>query len=283
MAELRTTVGWVAGLVLCAASPAAAQTIAPGMTTAQVRSLLGEPTTVRSTGDWSYLYYLNGCAVRCGSDDVVFVQNDRVVTAVFRTSRRRIAGGRADDALERTAGADVPGTIRLDESAAPPTQMRVRQRASDDEGARDEPGRTVTGRPGARPTARVGGVRVDAGGGATIIRRDDEGGSDARRGSDAPARAGSLDARRRVNDNRADDRGVITGTGVDSPEDDVAAVDSSRGAPATAVDDARRARENRVERNTVRITTPGTTSDSTLNGARRERERNVTPRAVTRP
>ncbi|HEX8213568.1 MAG TPA: outer membrane protein assembly factor BamE [Longimicrobium sp.] len=264
--------------LLAAASPAAAQTISPGMTAAQVRSLLGDPVTVRSAGDWSYLYYLNGCAVRCGSDDVVFIQNDRVVAAVFRTGRRRFAGPVAGVALDGTAGRgdSDAGMVRLDETPERPTQMRVR------DGAREEPGRTVIGRPGA---ARVGGVRLEGGGsgGTTIIRRDDtDPRDDARRGG-PPARVGSQDARGRVNDTRPDDRNQLTGTGVDSPDDDVAAVDSARGAPATAVDDARRAREGRVEANTVRRGNTAATADSTLNRARRERERNVTPRTVTRP
>lgn len=304
MADPGTTVRWMAaaGLVLAASAPAAAQTISPGMTTAQVRSLLGEPATVRTTGDWSYLYYLNGCAVRCGSDDVVFVQNGRVVTAVFRTARRRIAGGPASAVLERTAGAQTDGAagsdasggmVRLDESAAAPTQMRPRS------GAREEPGRTVIGRPGARPPARVGGVRVDGeaagsrGGRATIIRREDDDAGDARRGSGDEAgrdsegpltRTGSVQGGR-VNDTRPEERGVLTRTGIDSPANDAAAVDSSGGAPATAVDDIRRAREDRIERNTVRSpgNTPAATADSTLNRNRLERERTVTPRTVTRP
>jgi hypothetical protein len=267
----------LAAALLAAASPAAAQTISPGMTTAQVRSQLGEPVTVRSAGDWSYLYYLNGCAVRCGSDDVVFIQNGRVVAAVFRTGRRRFAGPVAGVALDGTAkrSDSDAGMVRLDETPERPTQMRVR------DGAREEPGRTVIGRPGA---ARVGGVRVEGGGsgGTTIIRRDDDGGEETRR-SGPPARVGSQDARGRVNDTRPDDRNRLTGTGVDGPEDDVAAVDSARGAPATAVDDARRAREGRVEANTVRRGNTAATADSTLNRARRERERNVTPRTVTRP
>jgi hypothetical protein len=274
--------------LLAATSPAAAQTISPGMTSSQVRSILGDPVTVRNAGDWSYLYYLNGCAVRCGSDDVVFIQNDRVVAAVFRTGRRRFAGPVAGVALDGTAGRPPSGRgdydagmVQLDETPERPTQMRVRQ------GAREEPGRTIIGRPGA---ARVGGVRLEAGdapasgrsGGTTIIRREEDGADDARRGG-PPARVGSQDARGRVNDTRPDDRNQLTGTGVDSPDDDVAAVDSARGAPATAVDDARRAREGRVEANTVRRGNTAATADSTLNRARRERERNVTPRTVTRP
>lgn len=286
MAEAKTVARWTVAALLAAAAPAAAQTIAPGMSSAQVQSILGAPVTTRQAGDWSYLYYLNGCAVRCGSDDVVFMQNDRVVTAVFRTGRRRFAGPRADAALERTAdagaAANARSVARPDDSA--PTQMRVRQ------GAREEPGRTVIGRPGA---ARVGGVRVDdgseparSGGGTTIIRRDEnetELIEDRRGGSRPLGRTGSQEVRGRVNDTRPDDRNQLTGTGVDSPADDAAAIDSARGAPATAVDDARRARESRIEPNTVRGRSPGNSADSTLNRARRERERNVMPRAVTRP
>ena len=68
-----------------AAAPAAGQTIAQGMTPAQVQSEFGAPATTRDAGDWTYWYYHNGCPNRCGSDDVVFFQNDRVVAAVLRT------------------------------------------------------------------------------------------------------------------------------------------------------------------------------------------------------
>ncbi|HEX6372605.1 MAG TPA: hypothetical protein VF006_27040 [Longimicrobium sp.] len=125
-----------AALLLTAATPALAQvTIAPGMTTTQVRERFGAPVTTRAQGDWTYWYYLNGCPVRCGSDDVVFFQNDRVVAAVLRTARRRFAGPAADDALGAAADADERGG-RVDAPA-------------------DEPPAEVEGR------ARVGGVRVE--------------------------------------------------------------------------------------------------------------------------
>ncbi|WP_420129104.1 outer membrane protein assembly factor BamE domain-containing protein, partial [Longimicrobium sp.] len=103
-----------AAMLVTAATPALAQsTIAPGMTTEQVRDRFGAPATTRDQGDWSYWYYHNGCPVRCGSDDVVFFQNDRVVAAVLRTARRRFAGPAADDALGAAADAsatdDAPG------------------------------------------------------------------------------------------------------------------------------------------------------------------------------
>lgn len=97
-----------AAMLLTAATPALGQTtIAPGMSTEQVRDRFGAPATTRTQGDWAYWYYLNGCPVRCGSDDVVFFQNDRVVAAVLRTSRRRFAGPAADDALN-AASMDRP-------------------------------------------------------------------------------------------------------------------------------------------------------------------------------
>jgi|GEM_PF-1370585 len=301
MAKLRIGFGVVAAAGLLLAAPARGQTISPGMTTAEVRGVLGAPSTTRAAGEWEYLYYHNGCPVRCGSDDVVFIQNGRVVAAVFRTGRRRFAGPRADDALAATDTGTPPAGDYLQMPRDDARQMPV-------EGARDEPGRTITGRP-AREPARVGGVRVDDsngsgsgtttirrggsdGGTTTIIRRGESDGAGVSRAGSENARSGTDDARvggsragstnARSGDARQDDRNQITGTGVDSPEDDVARVDSAQGAPATAVDDQRRARENRVEPNTIRTRAPAA-ADTAVEGRRRARERNVQPRVIPRP
>lgn len=123
-----------AAMLLASATPAPAQiTISPGMTTEQVRDRFGAPATTRAQGDWTYWYYLNGCPVRCGSDDVVFFQYDRVVAAVLRTSRRRFAGPAADDAIRAAGGAAVFG--KDPESDRPVNVVKER--------------------------ARVGGVRVE--------------------------------------------------------------------------------------------------------------------------
>lgn len=115
-----------AALLLAAATPAPAQnTISPGMTTTQVRERFGAPATTRAQGDWTYWYYLNGCPIRCGSDDVVFFQNDRVVAAVLRTSRRRFSGPAADDALGAAAGQAPAEQVRADE---PPADAEGRAR-----------------------------------------------------------------------------------------------------------------------------------------------------------
>lgn len=102
--------------VSLAAAPAAGQTIAQGMTPAQVQSEFGAPATTRDAGEWMYWYYHNGCPRRCGSDDVVFFQNERVVAAVLRTSRRRYSGPRADDALQATD--DGTSAVRVDGAPA---------------------------------------------------------------------------------------------------------------------------------------------------------------------
>jgi hypothetical protein len=125
-------------LLTAVASPARAQsTIAPGMTAEQVRGRFGPPATTRVAGEWVYWYYHNGCPVRCGSDDVVFFQNERVVAAVLRTARRRFAGPAADDALEQAGGG--VGNGRMND--APPADGR----------------------------ARVGGVRVEEQPGSVIV------------------------------------------------------------------------------------------------------------------
>lgn len=123
----------MAAVALAAGSASAQATIQPGMTTDQVRATFGDPATARAAGDWTYWYYHNGCPVRCGSDDVVFFQNDRVVAAVLRTARRRFAGPAADEAISRAEGGA--------------TGVGSEQRVND--------------APAGEGPARVGGVRVE--------------------------------------------------------------------------------------------------------------------------
>ena len=145
------------GAMAIFASPAAGQTIAQGMSPAEVRAEFGPPATARDVGAWMYWYYHNGCPNRCGSDDVVFFQNDRVVAAVLRTPRRAWRGPQADDALrarddgtsavrvsDEPAGTVIVGGVRVDGAPmaedAPGTPVRARE-----------------GRPGEAPTIVIGG------------------------------------------------------------------------------------------------------------------------------
>ena len=84
--------------VTVAASPAAQQapqgppTIDPGMTRAQVVAKLGEPSSTRSYDGHTYLTYKNGCERSCGMSDLVVLDSDKVVDAIFRSNDRRYSG-----------------------------------------------------------------------------------------------------------------------------------------------------------------------------------------------
>jgi hypothetical protein len=176
-----------------AAAPAAGQTIAQGMTPAQVQSEFGAPATTRDAGEWTYWYYHNGCPRRCGSDDVVFFQNDRVVAAVLRTSRRRYSGPRADDALQATD--DGTSAVRVD------------------------------GAPSGGP-ARVGGVRVEpsqpARGGVIVVPAP----------ADVPVEGTPVPAREGRPGEPATIRMDATGASIVAPTTPVRADDADAPAPA---------------------------------------------------
>lgn len=60
------------------------KTIRPGMSEAEVRTTWGEPVTGRKTGEYTYLFYQNGCLRACGTYDVVILQGGQVVDAIAR-------------------------------------------------------------------------------------------------------------------------------------------------------------------------------------------------------
>ncbi|MGH7700510.1 MAG: hypothetical protein ACREMJ_08360 [Gemmatimonadales bacterium] len=59
-------------------------TVDPGMSENDVYSLWGPPVGVRRSGEWTYLYFRNGCEYSCGTYDVVFLQNAKVVDVIHR-------------------------------------------------------------------------------------------------------------------------------------------------------------------------------------------------------
>jgi len=240
---MRTRIALSLALGLALLHPAAsrAQTVRPGMTEAQVRSLLGQPTVVRAQDDWVYLFYPNGCAVRCGSDDVVFLRDDRVVTAVFRTARRRFVGTPAAAALEAAEGDNGPGNGRA--AGAPPRE----------EGSiRVSPSRVRGSAPG-RPGARVEGIRVTVPGtenaatGGTLIRPGDRAfstGSGAAR-ADTMLADTAMDQTRQNREQGVTPRTVLPGSR-----------DAAR--PDSALDARRQERERQVQPRTIRPQTTGT-------------------------
>ena len=99
--------------LLCAiAAPSAAQaprSIDPGMSEAKVVERLGGPDATRSAGDFKYLFYRNGCIKQCGMDDVVILQKDSVVDAMFRSADRSYTG---KSSSPRAIPADVAARSR---------------------------------------------------------------------------------------------------------------------------------------------------------------------------
>jgi hypothetical protein len=99
--------------LLCAiAAPSGAQapkSIDPGMSEAKVVERIGQPDASRVAGDFKYLFYHNGCIKQCGMDDVVILQKDSVVDAVFRAAERAYTG---KSSSPRSIPADVAARTR---------------------------------------------------------------------------------------------------------------------------------------------------------------------------
>ena len=64
----------------------------PGMSRDEVVAEWGEPVTERTLGEWSYLYFRNGCEIRCGTYDIVMLQGGQVVDAVVRAPNNAYSG-----------------------------------------------------------------------------------------------------------------------------------------------------------------------------------------------
>lgn len=220
-----------AAAALLLALPAAGQTVRAGMTVDEVRSLLGEPAVARRAGEWLYLFYVNGCAPACGSDDVVFTRDGRVVAAVFRTRRRRFVGPAASAALEGAPGGSGPGARVLGSPAGTPAGAA---------GTRHD-----AARPGA--PARVEGIRIvipgteEASSGGTRVRSGGlRGGAGV---AETQAADTALDQARQERERQVTPRTV--------PPDRPGAVRAD-----TALDRRRQEREQQVPPRTVRPPAP---------------------------
>ena len=84
-------------------------TIAPGMGEREIYALWGAPAAVRRAGEYTYLFFNNGCEYTCGTMDVVTLQNGGVVDAIVRWDGHRYSG----------------------ESSSPPGKMPIPNRGGD--------------------------------------------------------------------------------------------------------------------------------------------------------
>lgn len=128
MRPLRRTpsIAWLLGAVLLASASApavfaqspSAVSIDPGMTREEVLARLGTPNGESHFGSFTYLFYENGCVVKCGVDDVVVLDQNIVTDAVFRSPKRTFTG------------ANVPATSLPSVSTGyfPPTPLRLATR-----------------------------------------------------------------------------------------------------------------------------------------------------------
>lgn len=83
-------------------------TVNPGMTREDVIAVWGEPVTERVADGRGYMYFRNGCEVRCGTHDVVFLDGGQVVDAIVRGSGHDYAGTSSSPA-GREAMPTLPG------------------------------------------------------------------------------------------------------------------------------------------------------------------------------
>ncbi len=103
----------LAGCALIAAAAEAQALVDPGMTKAQVVAKLGAPMAERTADGATYLFYKNGAERRVGINDVVILENDKVVDAVLRSPGRRFTG-------KSSSPAAIPPAVARMASATPP-------------------------------------------------------------------------------------------------------------------------------------------------------------------
>src|SRR5712691_5803574 len=67
-------------------------TVNPGMSEREVYELWAAPAAVRRVGEYTYLFFRNGCEYTCGTMDVVTLKDGRVVDAIVRWDGHRYSG-----------------------------------------------------------------------------------------------------------------------------------------------------------------------------------------------
>ena len=67
-------------------------TVNPGMSEREIYLIWGSPAAVRRAGEYTYLFFRNGCEYSCGTMDVVTLQNGQVVDAIVRWDGHRYSG-----------------------------------------------------------------------------------------------------------------------------------------------------------------------------------------------
>jgi hypothetical protein len=112
-------IAFVLAVAVAASDPGQGPAIIdPGMSRAQVVAKLGEPISTRSYEGHTYLLYKNGCERSCGMSDLVVLDSDKVVDAIFRSRARKYSGTSSSPRM--IAAADAR---RGPEAVAPPMKL----------------------------------------------------------------------------------------------------------------------------------------------------------------
>jgi len=67
-------------------------TVNPGMSEREIYELWAAPAAVRRVGEYTYLFFRNGCEYTCGTMDVITLKDGRVVDAIVRWDGHRYSG-----------------------------------------------------------------------------------------------------------------------------------------------------------------------------------------------
>jgi len=118
-------IAFVLAVAVAASDPGQGPAIIdPGMSRAQVVAKLGEPISTRSYEGHTYLLYKNGCERSCGMSDLVVLDSDKVVDAIFRSRARKYSGTSSSPRMIAAADARrgpeaVPPPMKLAKPAKP--------------------------------------------------------------------------------------------------------------------------------------------------------------------
>ena len=91
-------------------------TVRPGMTGDEVIAEWGPPVVDRAVGNWTFLYFRNGCERACGTFDVVMLEGGQVVDAIVRGFGHTYGGVSSsppDRVAEFTPPAFAADTLRV--------------------------------------------------------------------------------------------------------------------------------------------------------------------------
>jgi hypothetical protein len=124
------------------------------MSRAQVIERLGPPATERSSGGFTYMFFINGCERTCGMNDLVTLRGDAVIDAIFRSPAREYTGQSSSPAQSRTPRANrgpltLPGQPPANDSVVFRIVPLDSARPAAELPFRDPPKGTIV--PGARP------------------------------------------------------------------------------------------------------------------------------------